>query len=119
MNLIDNSLLDNRLGRLSKNSTYGREQAGFLHHAEKQFKNDQIQSIELVVLYLVFHACQEIDCTIGVPTYPAVMKLLNGQRVDVIPPKTTFTLHNYQISLLQNVQMLHNSTAIQQPKLFA
>ena len=41
------------------------------------------------------------------------MQLFDGERVDVVPAKTTLTLHDDEICLFENTQVLHHRAPVQ------
>jgi hypothetical protein len=50
----------------------------------------------------VFHASEQIDCSVRVTTNPPVMQFFDWKGIDVIPSKTPFTLHNDKVGFFED-----------------
>jgi hypothetical protein len=77
------------------------------------------QAARASAFHFALHTRQKVDCADRVTADPAVVDVLDGKRVDVVPALASPAFYDDQIRALKHAQMLHDGASVQAAKVIA
>lgn len=76
-------------------------------------------ALSSLFFHLALHAREQIDRARGIMADPAIVDVLDGKRVNVIPALASLALYDDEIRFLEHAQVLHDCASVQAAKVAA